>query len=216
MRRKGNLLPEESVGVVIAVLCIVFLLIGGLEVYGYVKNQDTENAKTAINYFDDQIKALEIGNTGRFTIKAIPGWFIIGWSKDNPYRPDKCSLGSCLCICYKAGSESGDIETFFKTFTPESIYSNWDNTLVTSISLLRTEKILNKLAENCQNKGVCRVIEADKIVEANLRPGVYARIAEWQAGPIIDFGSKSNLAEFFVSKERDPNKNIILKFGSVL
>ena len=103
MRGKKGDLKDEVPMIIIAVIGIALLIFGVIRLYDFVKNQDTENAKKTINYVEEQIKALSAnGQVSEITFsgfKSSSNWAIIGWSKTNPYRPEKCLMNSCICIC---------------------------------------------------------------------------------------------------------------------
>lgn len=139
MRGKKGDLKDEVPMIIIAVIGIALLVIGVIRLYDYVKNQDTENAKKTINYIEEQIKALPTnGQISEITFagfKSDSNWAIIGWSKTDSRRPEKCLFGSCICICPKL-IRAGD-GPFFTM--PES------------------NEVL------CQKSGFCREFEQEKV-----------------------------------------------------
>ena len=66
-----------------------------------------ESAKDMLDVIEGKIKLLDEGETGKYMIRGIDGWFLSGWSGDNKERPEKCFLESCICVC------KGDVENYY-------------------------------------------------------------------------------------------------------
>lgn len=106
--KKGFLLGDVIVKVVIAFLCILLLIIFGAKLFGmFSKENDSKKAENNLNLISDKIAYL---NSPEYTesflyVTVFPpektGWFITSY---NPgYFPEKqCdtkNFKSCLCIC---------------------------------------------------------------------------------------------------------------------
>ena len=122
MNKRGLLLEEETLRLVIAVICIAVLV--GLLISLYQANQDSKNlqlAKASLNFL---MKEINVGKT-RVDIYNPDGWQIGIWPhvanvvvRSGAYRidvgtqsPSSClNLGwiSCICICKEDTAKSCD------------------------------------------------------------------------------------------------------------
>lgn len=97
MNKRGFLLGEETLKIIIALICIVFLiyLLSALY-FNYRDNKDLEMAKASLEHL---IKEINAGST-EVEIYNPDGWYVSSWAGDD--KPDSCStLGwdNCICIC---------------------------------------------------------------------------------------------------------------------
>jgi len=100
IERKGNITINEVITTVIAVIGLVLLGLAIIKIYGNFANQESKNAQTNLDSLVTKIEAL--GSDGISSIGlAGPSekWFLAGWNANEAGRPDKCYLGSCVCIC---------------------------------------------------------------------------------------------------------------------
>ncbi len=100
--KRGEITLENTLTVILAVFGLFLLFLGALKLYQIVVSQEQENAKNLLNTLEAKINNLNDGETGRFQIRGVENWFLVGWNKDDPNRPiDKieCFLDSCICIC---------------------------------------------------------------------------------------------------------------------
>jgi hypothetical protein len=122
---KGELLVEETLKIVIAVICIGFLVVFLLSLYfTNLKSQDLEFAEASLNYLIEGINSgqveLEIYNPNGWLISSWPhevnvgGVFGIGSTKEERI-PKSCSnVGweKCICICKKDNPDDCDKNGF--------------------------------------------------------------------------------------------------------
>ena len=89
INKKGFLLGEETLKVIIAVICIIFLiyLLGSLY-YNSVKDKDVDLAKASVEYLVKEINA----GSKEIEIYNPKGWVIINLVQDPNY----------ICICENA------------------------------------------------------------------------------------------------------------------
>ena len=113
MKKKAEITLENTLTVLIAVLCLILVGIAVYKLYSIIVNQEQENAKNFLNIVEAKINNLKDGETGKFSIRGVDSkdgqWFLTGWSKDDPARPDKkieCFLDSCICICKGNGGRA--------------------------------------------------------------------------------------------------------------
>ena len=130
--KKGDLL-NNVLTTVIAVLGIALLIYGAWKLYSVYLNTDELSAKAAMNAIDGRIGNVQRGETTKLAMKGAENWFLTAWNNDDPGRPDKCYLKSCICVCKG-----------YNTVVKYSISSN-------------TGMIyLNEMSPLCQKDGFCR------------------------------------------------------------
>src|SRR3989338_7992493 len=101
MRKKGDL-TNNILSLVVVALGIVILLFGFLRLLENARDDETRNVQRTLDGIVEKIKLLEDGQSNKFLIQGFPGannWFLVGWSGNEPSRPEKCSFESCLCVC---------------------------------------------------------------------------------------------------------------------
>ena len=100
--KRGFLLGEETVKLIIAVISILFLILFIIFLYNnFTKSKELDEAKSSLDYLTEQIKS------GSSTAELFnpKEWAIVSFSLEEGNLPDKCSkVGweSCLCICNPA------------------------------------------------------------------------------------------------------------------
>ena len=138
--RKGFLLGEETLKMVIAVICIAGLAYLLFAVYVSVKDsKDLEIAKESLDFLSQEIEdektSVEIYNPR--------GWVILSWPYQNEGKLPKFCLnagwGSCICIVKDA------------------------NQLISSLPF--TDSLRENLLENSDSSGVCLNTEKNFQVE---------------------------------------------------
>jgi len=104
MNKKGFLLAEETLKIVIAVICILFL--AGFLISIYLKNKtdnDLELAKASLEYLIEEINAkhspVEIYNPKGWVISSWP----YGAQKKLPKSCENLGWKSCICISKDVG-----------------------------------------------------------------------------------------------------------------
>jgi hypothetical protein len=101
--KKGFLLGEETVKIVIAVICIAFLVTLLVLVYlSATGTQKTREATLSIeNVIQPEIEKLNEGgeaNTNGNLIQNPAGWYIFSFV-DGDKKPNSCIQENCICIC---------------------------------------------------------------------------------------------------------------------
>ena len=98
MNKKGFLLGEETLKIVLAVIAIGFLVFFLVSLYySYTNDKDLKLAEASLEHLIEQI------NSGAEQIEIYnpKGWWLMSWPY-NGVRPNSCSnIGeeSCICIC---------------------------------------------------------------------------------------------------------------------
>jgi hypothetical protein len=103
MNKKGFLLGEETVKIVIAVVCIVFLIALLVLVYLSVSgDQQSKEAKNSMeNVLIKEIKNVDVGGQVNSTGTFIPnpgGWFLFSFIEGDK-KPNLCAGQNCICLC---------------------------------------------------------------------------------------------------------------------
>jgi len=121
--KKGFLLAEETLKIVIAVICIGFLVYFLVSLYFANKSsKDLEQAEASLNYLMEEIDAgrteIEIYNPKGWVIGVWPHdttkglWytvFIISETKEGlPKYCENIGWESCICICNKNDKDTCD------------------------------------------------------------------------------------------------------------
>ena len=115
MNRKGFLLGEETLKIIIAIICILVLVYFLISLYMANKgNKELEQAKASLEHLVSEI------NSGREQVEIYnpDGWYISSFPQtiEGGILPDYCSgrrWENCICICgvdikKKAGKEKCD------------------------------------------------------------------------------------------------------------
>ncbi len=108
MRKKGMLLASETLKMIIALICISFLIYFlGAMYFSKVESSEKVNANALI----DRIK--EIVASGNFDSVEIgevspAGWIIFSFTEEDSVIPNQCAGESCLCVCDEVFVDVGD------------------------------------------------------------------------------------------------------------
>lgn len=105
MNRKGFLLASTVVKIVIAVICIVFLVYLLSSVYfsrvNAQKKAEALNTLTSNNKIGDEIKRVHSGgqfNPDGISLFVPKGWYLFSFT-GNREKPNSCAGVNCVCIC---------------------------------------------------------------------------------------------------------------------
>ncbi len=118
--KKGFLLGEFSLKVIIAIICILLLiyLLGRL----YFNQQLSAEEEQAGATLDSIVAALPKAkdNPGQeitMTVYNPEGWVIVFWDKTHD-RPETCFDKSCICVCKKLSDEKMKIFFIGSAYDP--------------------------------------------------------------------------------------------------
>ncbi|MCX8158933.1 MAG: hypothetical protein N3D20_01430 [Candidatus Pacearchaeota archaeon] len=176
IKKKGDL-RENVPEVIIAVIAILIIVYGAYKIYQITIGQESENAKKMIDDVVGRVSLLQEGQSGKFLIQGFKmktplSWFIVGWSKDEIGRPDKCYFDSCVCIC--------------KVDDPARAF----RFNIGSLGFFKQEvgDKVRVFRDACQKNGFCRKVDVDEVsvgsiinLESKLGVGFYSR---WFTSPI--------------------------------
>jgi len=101
--KKANLLPEEVLKIVIAVICIGFLIFLLVSLYlSLTGNQDKKFAVASMQNLTSK-EITRINNGGEFNSQGIlvpnpSGWYIFSFVGEE-LKPNLCTGINCVCIC---------------------------------------------------------------------------------------------------------------------
>lgn len=105
MDRKGFLLASETLKIVVAVICIAFLIYFLTSLYYSKTGADKlQKAEDSLRNVNDIISALQEGMSQRQDIPNPKSWYLLSFIEEE--KPNSCAGNNCLCIC-KAVSEYG-------------------------------------------------------------------------------------------------------------
>ncbi len=98
MNRKGFFLAEETLKIIVAVICIVFLAFFVVSLYnsktGANKIKDAEENLDRIKLI---VSSLAEGGVQKQDIPNPKGWHIYSFTEEQ--KPNSCLGNNCLCIC---------------------------------------------------------------------------------------------------------------------
>jgi hypothetical protein len=103
--KKGFLLAEETLKMVVAVICIVFLVFFLTSLYfSKINEEKVKHAKSVLEESDESIKnvisSLNEGDSKRVNVFNPDGWYLLSFTGDKE-KPNSCAGKNCLCICDK-------------------------------------------------------------------------------------------------------------------
>ncbi len=104
--KKGNLLPEEVLKIIIAVIAIGFLIFLLVSLYfsvtGEQKKKEAEASITdSQGGIAPEINRINAGGEPLAQGKLVPnpsGWYILSFVGED-IKPNSCTGGNCVCIC---------------------------------------------------------------------------------------------------------------------
>jgi len=99
--KKAMLLASETLKMVLAVICLGFLVYLLVSVYyANADSKELEHAKATIDRIESSIKDLDLGIASVRNITEITpaGWVIFSYT-GNEKKPNFCSRENCICIC---------------------------------------------------------------------------------------------------------------------
>ncbi|MAH03669.1 hypothetical protein CMI39_02685 [Candidatus Pacearchaeota archaeon] len=102
--KKGFLLAEETLKIVIALIAISFLIYFLSSLYfNSQKDEKLEFAKASLEHLMEEINSIEEGKPKDVEIYNPEGWVVVSWPYlDEKLIPNSCSNfkgKSCICIC---------------------------------------------------------------------------------------------------------------------
>jgi hypothetical protein len=96
--RKGFLLGEETLKILVAVICIVFLVYILVAIYNSnTSAKKIEDAKNVLSRIEAIISSLEEGAIERQDVPNPEGWHLYSFIGEE--KPNSCLNDNCLCIC---------------------------------------------------------------------------------------------------------------------
>lgn len=96
--KKGFLLGEETLKIIIAVICLLFLAYLIISVYNANSSaKKLEEAKGILARADQIISHLAVGQSESLDIPNPEGWHLLSFTQVE--KPNSCLGGKCICIC---------------------------------------------------------------------------------------------------------------------
>lgn len=98
--KKGFLLAEETLKILVALICIVFLVYILVSVYNAnTSDKKLKDARDVLSRIDNITSSIKEGDTQSQDIANPSGWHLYSFVEQD--RPDSCLNTNCLCICEK-------------------------------------------------------------------------------------------------------------------
>ncbi|MCX6747042.1 MAG: hypothetical protein NTU63_02810 [Candidatus Pacearchaeota archaeon] len=105
MNKKGFLLGEETLKIVVAVICIIFLIFLLVSVYyavtGGQKSKEAASILNGANGLTKEIERINLGGTPKpdgFFVPNPVSWYVFSFIGEDK-KPNLCTGKDCLCIC---------------------------------------------------------------------------------------------------------------------
>jgi hypothetical protein len=103
--KRGFLLGEETLKMVIAVICVVFLIFLLVSIYLSKTNEPKKKYAAAILTESDEsvskvVLGLKEGENKNINVFNPEGWYLFSFTGNNEI-PNSCAGQNCLCICDK-------------------------------------------------------------------------------------------------------------------
>ena len=96
--KKGFLLAEETLKIVVAIICLIFLIyLLGAIYSSNVSARKIEEATETLSRMNTLISSLEEGESESQDILDPTGWHLYSFVEGE--KPNSCLGHSCLCIC---------------------------------------------------------------------------------------------------------------------
>ena len=105
MNRKGFFLGEETLKIIVAVICILFLVFFLAALYNSKTGGDKiKEAKDSLDRAGEIIVSLDEGEMQNQDIPNPNGWHLYSFTEEE--KPNLCLGENCLCICASSLIES--------------------------------------------------------------------------------------------------------------
>jgi hypothetical protein len=111
MRDKKGILMEETLKIIVAVVCIVALVYLAFSLYGiFTQKKEVEQARATVTNIINKANVLKEGATAPYLVESPNKWYIVIFSRGLVEKmPAQCSVKeTCLCMCNKPTVESCD------------------------------------------------------------------------------------------------------------
>jgi hypothetical protein len=98
MNKKGFMLGEETLKILVAVICIIFLVYILIAIYNSNSSaKKIEDAKGVLARIEVIISSLEEGTVENQDIPNPEAWHLYSFTGEE--KPNSCAGENCLCIC---------------------------------------------------------------------------------------------------------------------
>jgi hypothetical protein len=193
---KKGMLMGNILSLIIAFAALIVLLMFGLSFFNVtVADSEAEAAQTFIDSALAKVESVEEGESGEFSLTGVEGWFFTAWDGEGKTRPDKCSFGSCICICngdsfgegHKAGGIRGGYQLDYRFIEG-------------------TEDEAVKSA--CQERGFCRAVEGYVLPFAHTNTYCVPSTNCKNEYPIYSFDKDGKLIQLGVNRESPPESSM--------
>ena len=128
MNKKGEDLPKNTLGTVLAIVATVMLIAGFFLAYMKLKDNEMESAQNLVEKIKARAELLSQGDSINFTIQGFKPktnpWYLMGFDKTMPDRPDACFLKNCICVCNGANPIDCQNKGFCREINSERISVN--------------------------------------------------------------------------------------------
>lgn len=159
MNKKGDLLPEETAKIVIAVVCIMFLIILAFVLYNlFTSKARIEQARAELAGIDQKMSEIDVGESKSQIILSPAGFIITSWPAKSGMLPKYCSdrlWDNCLCFCEYTKKEND-------YFGKKAIEKSSLGIIQAAMKFYEVLDITSTVFEACNDNSIC--IKPDKPV----------------------------------------------------
>ncbi len=142
--KRGFLLAEETLKIVIAVIAIAFLIYFLTSLYFAKVNGDKKlQADNLIETLKPKLNNLSEGSVDNIDVFNPKGWYIFSYISSN-VGPNACAGNNCICICDNAWDLDGRFNRQQKECDKDGVcYIRYDFGAFDPISITGDLKIIN-------------------------------------------------------------------------
>jgi hypothetical protein len=94
-----TILIRNLMSAVIAILVFIMLVSFVVILAGLFFPQEKKNADKFIESLGEKLEILEDGSSDGYLFQGIDDWYLVAYGANERYKPAKCVLDGCLCIC---------------------------------------------------------------------------------------------------------------------
>lgn len=149
MEKKGFLLGEFTLKIIIAVFSILILIYLLFSIYkNFSDDSATANAKATIEKIYQNINLVynskEVDKSVHYIIQGPKSWYLVYFGKGS-LKPDVCGREPCLCICKKDNVEKCDESGACRILNPDKVDEVKGTILSSSIAIVPPTEIIIKM-----------------------------------------------------------------------
>jgi hypothetical protein len=211
MNKKGDLLPEETAKIIIAVVCVVFLIILAYVLYSlFTSRARIEQARANLAEIENKMATLKVGESVNESILSPAGYILTSWPANSGMLPKFCAdrrWDQCFCFCEYGGKEN---EYFGKKVIEQSSLGM----ISAAIKFYQTFDITSTIFDACNDNSICIKPDRPVYLQSDALTTLDAQSLGWKdLDKVINLKAVASFVQ--TSKERvfTIKVNDLLKYG---